>query len=477
MPISLVQRVSPRGTLHVWIAVTNVTAAPPLQWRLDGVANVPRALRPLESARTAQQTPNANAARAFVGLFEFADPNPGSQHTVDVNASGQRGSLAVRAIPAAVPQASMSGEALRILLVSCFHTVSDRGGGHVGRHGAELIRRQRPDLSFFLGDQVYLDLPATQLPDSNEPEIARDIEQKYLANWIPPSNQPSQRGYYELLSAAPSVFTPDDHEYWNNYPHFQPQLKNTWTERRRTAWGSAAERMWSVFQLQHGVPLGRPFVINNVAPLSILFIDTRSMRKNGVLFDAAGSATINAWADALVASPDRVGFMVSGQSIFARKSFGGSLLDKNLLDFPNEYNVLARAVQRASARRPVLCLTGDVHFGRVLAVRGSQESGRLFEIISSPAALVDNPIKNATTALNPFDDPVWPKHGKAPGEDELHFNAFPGQQHVNAHAQRGNHITMLSLTRTGAAVNVEVRFKPMHPTRDLPDEVTRFTLR
>lgn len=477
MAISLVQRVSPRGTLHVWIAVTRVTAAPPLVWTLDGANVVPRAMRPLESARTPQMV-NANTGRAFTGLFEFADPNPAVPHVVRVNAGGQLAALTVRAVPAAVPQTSMSGQALRILLVSCFHIRSDPAGKHVARHGAEFLRRHRPDLSLFLGDQVYLDLPLEETPAGNLPAIAQDIERKYLNNWLPRSVQPFQRGYYELLSAAPSIFTADDHEYWNNFPHFQAQLKNTWKPELRAAWTSAAERMWSMFQLQHGVPLGRPFVINDVAPLSILFVDTRSMRKNGVLFDAAGAAVVNGWANALAASPDRVGLMVSGQSIFDRKTLGGSLLDKNLLDFPNEYKVLAGAVRRASARRPVLCVTGDVHYGRVLAIRGSEQAGRLFEIISSPAALVDNPIKNATVAINPFDDPVWPKHSTAPSADEeLRFDAFPGQQHANAHAQRGNHIAMLSLTRTGTAVHVEVRFKPMHETRDLPEEVARFTLR
>lgn len=473
----MVQRVSARGTLHVWIAVAPVTVAPALQWTLDGAAAIPRVLKPLESARTAAQVGNPNAGRAFVGLFEFNDPNPGLQHQVNVVAGAERASLVIRAIPTEVPQASLSGNALRILLVSCFHTVSDPRGLQVGRHGAEFIRRMRPDLSFFLGDQVYLDLPVTRQPGGSEAEIAKDLEEKYLANWIAPSSAPSQRGYYELLAAAPSVFNADDHEYWNNYPHIQPQLKNTLFPGRREAWGRAAERMFSVFQLHQSAPLGQPFVINDVAPLSILFVDTRTMRKDNVLFDAAGAITVNAWADALAASPDRIGFLVTGQSIFDRKSLLGSALDKNLLDFPNEYAVLANAVRRASARRPVLCITGDVHYGRVLALKGSTADGRLFEIISSPAALVDNPLKNLTAALNPFDDPVWPKHSNAPGEDKLHFTAFPGQQYTNAHAQRGNHITMLSLTRTGASLNVEARFKPMHPKRDLPDEVTRFTLR
>lgn len=477
MAISLVQRFSRRGTLHVWIAVTNTATVPVLAWTIDGNAVVPRALRAIESARTPAQVRNAAAARAFVGLYEFDDPNAGLPHVIGVTAGAQRGSLVVRAVPAEVPQTSMSGRPLRILLVSCFHTVSDPRGTQVGRHAAAFFQREKPDLTFLLGDQVYLDLPISRAPGGSEAEIAEDLESKYLANWIAPSNLPGQRGYYEVLSAAPAIFNADDHEYWNNYPHFQPQLKNTRTPGRRQAWGSAAERMWSVFQLHHGVPLGRPFVVDDVAPLSILFVDTRTMRKNGVLFDAAGAAIVNQWADRLVASPDRVGMLVSGQSIFDRKSRLGSLLDKNLLDFPNEYRVLANAVRRASAARPVLCVTGDVHYGRVLAVKGSESNGRLFEVISSPAALVDNPLTNVSAALNPFDDRVWPKHGEAPGEDELRFDAFPGQQYTNAHAQRGNHITMLSLTRTGGSLHVEARFKPMHPRRDLDDSVVRFTLR
>jgi hypothetical protein len=82
MAISLVQRAVPRGVLHVWIAVDNRTAAPPLAWTLDGAVVVPRALRAIESARTAQQTPIRREARAFVGLYELADPNPQLEHLV-----------------------------------------------------------------------------------------------------------------------------------------------------------------------------------------------------------------------------------------------------------------------------------------------------------------------------------------------------------------------------------------------------------
>ena len=477
MPISLVQRASRRGTLHVWIAVTNVTAAPALTWTLDGAPVTPRALAPLASARPAAQVSNANEARAFVGVFELADPAPGNPHVLEARTSAAHATLTVRSLPAEVPQASMSAQPLRILLASCFHSVSDPRGVSVGRHAAELIRREPPDLTFLLGDQVYLDLPLTRQPGGDEVHIARDLEQKYLANWLAPLPQPSSRGYYELLAAAPTVFNADDHEYWNNYPHFQPQLKNSWFPGRRRAWTSAAIRMWSAFQLQHGVEAGQPFILDDIAPLSILFVDTRTMRKDGMLFDARGAATINRWADALAASPDRVGILVSGQSIFDKKSVMGTLFDKNLLDFPQQYAVLVNAVKRATARRPVLCITGDVHYGRVLAVRDFRTSGRLFEVISSPAALVDSPFSNAGAALNPFDDPVWPKHGNAPKDDELHFPAFPGQNYTNAHAQRGNHITMLSLTRTGVSLNVEARYKPMHPTRELPDSVVQFTLR
>ncbi|HEU4888267.1 MAG TPA: alkaline phosphatase D family protein, partial [Thermoanaerobaculia bacterium] len=425
-------------------------------------------------------TPNANTARTFVGIFEFVDPSPGLQHVVDVqraDVNSERATISVRSIPAEVPQTTLSAKPLRILLVSCFHSVSDPRGMSVGRHAAEFVRQHRPDLTFFLGDQVYVDLPVSQTPEGTEAAIAEDIERKYLANWIAPSQQPAQRGYYEVLSAAPAIFNADDHEYWNNYPHFSPQLKNTWRPGPLQAWSRAAERMWSAFQLHHGVEVGQPFVVNDIAPLSILFVDTRSMRKNGVLFDARGTATINAWSQALRDSPDRVGMFVTGQSIFDRKTRTGTLLDKNLLDFPAQYDVLVNAVKRATAKRPVLCITGDVHFGRVLTLQGTPTSGRLFEVISSPASLVDNPITNVQTALNPFDDPDWPKHEDAPGEDELHFNAFPGDQYVNTHAQRGNHVTMLSLTRTGAAIHVEALYKPMHPRRHLRESVVNFTLR
>jgi hypothetical protein len=473
MAISLVQRVSPRGVLHVWIAVTPRTAAPPLAWTLDGATANPTPLRAIESARNTDQTPDPGEGRAFVGLYELADPNPQVEHLVRVNAGGESASLRVRAIPSEVPQSA--DKSLRILLVSCFHVRSDPGGATVGRRAAEFLAPpQRPDLSFFLGDQVYNDLPLFDQPLGNEAAIARKLEQKYMKNWIAPSEMPAGRGYYELLAAAPAVFNIDDHDYWNNYPLWQPQLLNTYTLEQRRTWRRAAERMHDVFQLHHGAGKGEPFVINDIDPLSILIVDTRYARFDEALFHEPGKVT--AWADALLSKPDGVGILITGQSIFDHKA---GAFDKNMLDFPEGYNALVNAIRRVTAKRPVLCITGDVHFGRVLAPEGFEQSGRLFEVISSPASLVDDPAGNLKAALNPFDDPVWPKHSKAPGKPkDLQFAAFPGQQFKNVgdQGQLGNHIATLSLRRLGAAIHAEVRFKPMHPDRDLPVTVREFML-
>jgi hypothetical protein len=216
-------------------------------------------------------------------------------------------------------------------------------------------------LAFFLGDQVYNDLPFWSAPDADEAAIAQDIEQKYVKNWI---RRAISRGA-RLLRAAlrrALVFQSRRSRHLNNYPLFQPHLKNTWTPGRRAAWKSAALRMYSMFQLHHGAPVGQPYVIDDINPLSILVADTRTNRTAGTIFDAAATATINA-ADALAREPDRFGVLITGQSLFDQKS---GAFDKNLLDFASDYVLLVRALQRAVAKRPVLCITGDVHYGRIL---------------------------------------------------------------------------------------------------------------
>ena len=91
------------------------------------------------------------------------------------------------------------------------------------------------------------------------------------------------------------------------------------------------------------------------------------------LLGPAGRAALQRWADALVQSADgtapRYGVLVTGQSLFVEPAgkLKGKVADFRLPDYPADYQFIVGQVERVSAAGlPVLCLTGDVHWGRLL---------------------------------------------------------------------------------------------------------------
>ena len=76
--------------------------------------------------------------------------------------------------------------------------------------------------------------------------------------------------------AAPrSVSMPDDHEYWNNFPHAAPLIQNSWQESSRENWRRAARAAFEGFQRQYPAESGEAVIID-VDPLSFSLADTRT---------------------------------------------------------------------------------------------------------------------------------------------------------------------------------------------------------
>jgi len=67
--------------------------------------------------------------------------------------------------------------------------------------------------------------------------LAEKFEKDYTINWSEPL------AYANVLGAAPSISIPDDHEYWNNYPHASPFIQNAWSQEGRDNWREAAQSM------------------------------------------------------------------------------------------------------------------------------------------------------------------------------------------------------------------------------------------
>jgi phosphodiesterase/alkaline phosphatase D-like protein len=172
-------------------------------------------------------------------------------------------------------------------------------------------------MTLLMGDQVYLDLPTLQDFKNEVPWLAKKFEDDYTINWqVSP-------GYSQVLAAAPSISMPDDHEFWNNYPHPSPIVGNTLHHKGRDNWRKAALALYEVFQLPYPSSVGEPTIIE-VAPLSFFLPDMRSLRDEDRRFTMNDRAhrKMKDWVTDLIARKDTIdrklfGVVITGQSLFS----------------------------------------------------------------------------------------------------------------------------------------------------------------
>ncbi|MBA4143179.1 MAG: metallophosphatase [Nitrosospira sp.] len=392
--------------------------------------------------------------------------------------------MRTKTLSSAVP--NLLDGTFNILLASCFYHAEDKAG-QAGRLMEQLAAASRPDLTLLLGDQVYLDLPTLMNFPPGDTALARRFEGDYRANWQ------GEAGYSQLLRLAPTISVPDDHEYWNNFPHPSPFIQNSWTQTGRDSWTVAATALYQAFQFTyepdtylHGGPaeLGDASVIN-VEPLSLFLADGRSKRDpdRASVFTPRARAQLTHWVSETITSR-RIGLFVTGQSLLdsPAREWKGKIADylmPNYGDFQHITSELGRLVE---AGLPIILITGDVHWGRVAAIRDTRtERESIFEIISSPTSLVSSVGKDQLSVLKGAiknGTNIWPRHSQpAPVPEFLWFSAFGARFNCSqAHKQTGNHVAVLSFTRTGPGVRLRITYYPLHedliqrraePVRDL----------
>jgi hypothetical protein len=157
-----------------------------------------------------------------------------------------------------------------------------------------------------------------------------------------------------VLDAAPSVSIPDDHEYWNNFPHASPFIQNAWSHNGRERWRKAAQAMYRAFQLPYPnnlLPfpnnLGEAFLLD-VHPLSFFIADTRSGKDPDRRFTMPESEhqQLNDWVDRVIAEK-LLGVFVSGQSVFEDpiSSIKGAIADYELPNY-EDFGRIMQTLQR-----------------------------------------------------------------------------------------------------------------------------------
>lgn len=465
--IILYPRAASGDRIKLWLGLFDVTAAPQLVWRLDGAQAQPTALRALTSVRPDSMLPEnqspSNVPRAFTGVYEFTGLQPDTLHNVSVTAGNDVAFLEVRTMPAAVP--FQLDRSFNVLLVSCFHQAEDRGG-LAGTIVSQLKATSKPHLSILAGDQVYLDLPTLRNFSDDKRWLAGKFEGDYTKNWAGPL------GYEQVLAAAPSVSVPDDHEYWNNFPHPSPFIQNTFSRDGRRRWRAAARTVYEGFQLTPPATPDDPQVLD-VDPLSFFFADTRSNKDENRDFTMSDAARgqLDKWVTDVIARK-RFGVFVSGQSLFrdAAGKTSGSVGDFELANY-GDYGKIVNSLRRlVDAGLPVLCLTGDVHWGRVTETTDIRTGRRAFnEVISSPASLVSTVGADELKKVGGFISGLfgggnpWPRHSdpdEPPGFLASDFlqGSFPCRTLMR---QRGNHVVLLRFRQHGGGLELRVTYWPI----------------
>ncbi|MCR9137614.1 MAG: alkaline phosphatase D family protein [Alphaproteobacteria bacterium] len=465
-------RAAPEDKARLWLCVENsgkADPADPVVWKLNGAVVEAETVRPLSAA-------HVHSAALLTGIFELSLPAANAFNRIEAKVFGQSAEVQIRRFP----QAMADNGWFRLLLCSCYHQAEDRQA-LVSQSFLNIPAAERQDLSLFMGDQVYLDLPTLNNYPDNEARLAERFEQYYRTNWT------TYVGLDAVLKTAPSVFCPDDHEYWNNFPHWSPIIQNSWTPGSRMRWKSAADQLYDAFQCAAPAVRGDNIEID-VDPLSVLVLDQRSQRKDdrSATLGPDGLAQLNNWVNRLI-KEKKFGAVVTGQSLLDKPvgAFKGAVADWMLPNY-EDYAPIVKALSRLSDHgRPVLLLTGDVHWGRVTRIKEGGRT-RFIEIICSPSSLVStiggDQLSTIGAGFRRFfrgEKTRWPRHADAPDAEPFFAQTVFGKRYRTevVYRHKGDQLAMLALRRAADTLEAKVTYYEIHKRPNNPRQVPLGLLR
>ncbi len=457
--LAIYPRAASAGVLRVWLGVFDADALPnKIDWKLDGTTVLANVIKPMGPA-------HSHNARTFTGVFEFINEAAiAEEKRVGVTVSGGvKLERQVRAVPARIT----SDDWMRILLSSCYHQYEDRSGLTSLTYD-NIPAAERPDLTLLMGDQVYLDLPTLKNFPDNEAKLARKFEAAYGTNWT------ASNGLTKILASAPSISCPDDHEYWNNFPHISPIIQNSWKEASRKRWRAAADQLFDAFQVPTPLSRGENLEID-IDPFSIIILDQRTQRQTDrtTTLGSNGLKQLEAWVDRLIRE-QKFGAVVTGQSLLDKPvgEFAGKVADWMLPNY-EDYEAVVRALSKlADAGRTVLLLTGDVHWGRITKIRQAGRT-RFIEIICSPTSLVTtigaDQKKQLGAGFRKFflgEETRWPRHSKAPDAEAYFAPQVFGKIYKTEtiYKHQGDQLATLALRKAANTMEAKVTYREIHET-------------
>ena len=425
----------------VWVGVLGVTSLPPVSFEIAG-----EIIQPI-----AQATPFEPLGDEVCDIYDrplnhraiFSLPWPATNErfTLTVTAGEARVTLTSKRPPQTLP--TKNANSFNLLLSSCYYQPNDKAQALTDIINAI---KPAPDFTVLAGDQVYLDLPSQQnLPDDRI-SLAQVLGKKYQANWF--SSHLKQPGLADVLSHGPVLCVPDDHEFWNNFPYFQVHLNNTHREKDRTNWREVATVLYERYQMSPAQSEG--FFRQDIEPLSMLFLDGRTHRASHTMFNAATCAALEQWKKDLLQRKQNhqpaVGLLSSGQALVIEKP---GVWDRNLADMEmvnyEDFTKIKNALQELfAAEIPVLYITGDVHWGRILEGKNQRGKVLFYEVIASPSRLIDTlGSDQKNQLLNKFgsEKRAFPLHPEVP-EDIPDLRLKNIELNIK-HRQVGDHVALL----------------------------------
>jgi hypothetical protein len=305
--------------------------------------------------------------------------------------------------------------------------------------------------------------------------LAQALGKKYQTNWFSAGLQ--QPGLAEVLRHGPILCIPDDHEFWNNYPLFQAQLDNTHCAEDRATWGELANRLYERYQRSPAQRQG--FFRWDLAPMSMLFLDSRTQRDavGDAMFNGATLAALTQWKQDLLARKQQqlpaVGLIGSGQALLMEKPgfWARHCADMEMVNYRDFAQLEAVFIELFAAEIPVIYITGDVHWGRIVSGRNQRGQTLFYEVIASPSRLLDtlgnDQLNSAKNWLRSWQGQAetFPLH---PAPQPVSGLKFANLHLQLEHSQRGDHVALLRFNSAPGGLEFYVDYVCTHA-----DERTR----
>lgn len=369
----VVHRVS-TTSVDVWFGTLNPSLKMPDKARVVLMDDEGNSVAVIEVTQSDWKRPFSKLKQRFYAVHTFTGLMPGTRYQLrfDRQLPATAGDFALhwqdvcsaecRTLPQSLPD--IGNGPFTLAFGSCFFCHKDEGRAAATykalyKNG---LAEFRPEITFLLGDQVYLDIGLDSL-SAIPTEIWERVADDYERNW---------KALGDILRSGGTWMLPDDHEYWNDYPFYETLIPTLWPLKNavvRNATTAAA--IDGVKNIQRSPDVE---IINIGKDLSICLANFRSNRSSSGFTDDASFSKIIEWAEQLQ-SP---GVFVTSQNLLDIP--GGA--EKNLADFPVQYKALIKAL--GSTGNDIVSLSGDVHFGRIGRAGIGNKGARLIELVASP---------------------------------------------------------------------------------------------